>query len=198
MSMKKIGLFALRLFVGLAFAFVWSAFCILTGIKQSYFAIYGYVVGFFAFGMWLSKRWVGTKPGLKYDDETWPVQRREQIVKEDFSSSKEKQIPKTYLDRLREYPEFKPLAAQAAQPVKSEHKEAVQPSKSGLLFMNQKQKIILIATAALIVILVLFPPFQMEYPTRMVMNLGYGFLLSARNLCWIRFKGKRKHRTVIG
>ena len=42
--------------------------------------------------------------------------------------------------------------------------------------MNQKQKLILVLTAILIAFSVLFPPFQFEYQTRVVNNLGFGFL----------------------
>jgi hypothetical protein len=75
-----------------------------------------------------------------------------------------------------EYPGVNQLAAESEQPVKSAHEEAAQAGKLGPLFMNQKQKKILIATAVLIVALLLFPPFQVVFPARVV-NLGYGFLL---------------------
>lgn len=44
--------------------------------------------------------------------------------------------------------------------------------------MNEKQRIICFAAAALIVAALLFPPFQFNFPNGVVRNLGYGFLFS--------------------
>ncbi len=44
--------------------------------------------------------------------------------------------------------------------------------------MNKHQALILFIAAAIIVVMLLFPPFQYQEPREAVLNLGYGFIFS--------------------
>jgi hypothetical protein len=44
--------------------------------------------------------------------------------------------------------------------------------------MNDNQRMVLIAVVGIVLLMLLFPPFQIRFATGVVRNLGYGFLLS--------------------
>jgi len=61
--MSKVGRFFIRFIGGLAFAFLWSLFCVFTGIyKQGQTsALHGWgIFGFFLLGSWLSKKFLNS------------------------------------------------------------------------------------------------------------------------------------------
>jgi len=44
--------------------------------------------------------------------------------------------------------------------------------------MNKTQRAILFATAFILIVMLLFPPFKMQFPTGFIANQGYSFILS--------------------
>ena len=44
--------------------------------------------------------------------------------------------------------------------------------------MNKNQRIVLLATAALLIVMILFPPFKSQYLQGVTVNAGYSFILT--------------------
>lgn len=44
--------------------------------------------------------------------------------------------------------------------------------------MNKNQRAILFATAFILIVMLLFPPFKFQFPTGAIANQGYSFILS--------------------
>ena len=50
--------------------------------------------------------------------------------------------------------------------------------------MNQKQKRVVICAVAIVVIMILYPPFNLTLPNGMIINAGYGWVFNPPRTEW--------------